>query len=294
MIINFRYLNSAYTGVLDSLINPIIKYLPEGSYQFDENTVKGALNVNFFREEPDGRGVFISHGIADKNWRNAEAVEKYDYVFVSGDSWKEKLIQQGLPEEKICVVGYTKLDPIYNGEIKRNESNKMRILFAPTHKAVPKLSLDGQFDEYLDKFPDNCEIIDSRHPAIQKGDILPTMQGLVDCDAVISDCSSLVYEGMLLGKPVLFADWLVKENILKAFPASFESLIYMGFEYNGKHIDIGLHAENFEEMLYNVRRINNYKFNMMEKSLMNGILPKRLRGNSGEVTAKKLLELARM
>jgi CDP-glycerol glycerophosphotransferase (TagB/SpsB family) len=292
MKINFIRPKSSYSGVLNSFIKPIIKHLPD-SYEINNKKLPDCLNVYFFLEQDCSGGVFISHGIADKNWRNASSTNKFDHVFVSGESWKEKLINQGMNKDKIHIVGYTKLDPIFNNEIKRKKSNNIRILFAPTHKAVPKVSLDGKFDEYLKELSKTYEIIDSRHPAIQKDNNMPTLQGLVDCDIVISDCSSLLYEGLILGKPVVMADWLVKEGILEAFPNSFESLVYNGFIFENKEFDIGLHAESFEHMLKILKKVKNYKFNFMEKSLVNGILPEDLQGNSGKVTAKKLLELAR-
>jgi hypothetical protein len=109
-MINFVYqANSPYSGVLDAIIEPITKHLPIWT---KGEAKTGTLNVCFFIGRERG-GVFIPHGIADKNYRNARNIRNFDYVFVSGPDWVRKLVQQGFPQEKILVGGYTKLDPAF-------------------------------------------------------------------------------------------------------------------------------------------------------------------------------------
>lgn len=111
-IINFIYNpDFLYTKVLDSLIDPILMHLPNAIKS--SNFLEGQVNVNFFVETKIKRGIFISHGLADKNWRNADSVSEFDFIFVSGPLWKKKLINQGISENKIFINGFTKLDPAF-------------------------------------------------------------------------------------------------------------------------------------------------------------------------------------
>lgn len=267
--INFVVNNGGYTKIIASLINPILPYLD--NYKISDSPDVDCLNVSYFVEDRPHRDVFISHGIADKRWRDACTVRDYDYVFVSGELWKQKLINQGLEESKIFVVGYTKLDDIFNEKYIKKQSYKKTILFAPTHKALPSISICDRMDDKLEKLSEKYNIISSIHPAIRE-DNTPTMQKLVDADIVISDSGSLVYEALALGKQVVFPDWLVKEAILKHFNSTFEADIYN----NG----IGIHTD--EDGFYDA--IEYALNNLLDEktiSFMEGILPKRLRGYSG-------------
>lgn len=280
--INFLYANSDYCSVLDSMVNPICKFLPE-YYKINEYQ-EDMININFFREYKPQRGIFMSHGIADKNWRDANKVISYDYICVSGMAWKDKMIRQGFPEHKILITGYTKLDPIFNGEIIPNKGDRKKILFAPTHGTIKRVSLYKDTPDIINIIPKEFEIIISPHPAMNNNSN-PTMQNLIDADVVISDCSSIIYEAWALGKPVIFLDWLVKDEIIKEFPNSFEDFIYT--------TRLGLHAQNPQHLislLYFVLN-NNLSIDVPVKNFIEGILPFELRGHSGENTANILLKL---
>jgi len=280
--INFVYYNTDYRKVLDSLIDPILPYL--NNYTKNSEADENSLNVNFFREDPKKVNVFCSHGIACKNWRNAWDVKDYDYIFVSGELWKEKLIQQGLDKNKIFINGYTKLDPIFQGKYKKNTYDKKVILFAPTHIAIPSISLKNRFEENF-KYFDKYKIIDSSHPTA-KSDQSPTLQALVDADIVISDSGSLLYEAWLLGKQVVFVDWLIKEEVHNHIPYSFEDFIY--------EKEVGLHAKNIKEMCELVDFASENELDKNVVDFMESIFPTSLRGKSGEMTAQILKELAKL
>jgi CDP-glycerol glycerophosphotransferase (TagB/SpsB family) len=270
-VIHFIRPDSGYSQILDSHIEPIRKHV--------ESTVsseyeKGKTNVSFFVEYAPSE-VFMSHGIADKNWRNQHRVDKFNYICVSGPIWYQKY--RGIDPSRILMIGYPKLDPIFQGEYKRTPGRK-RILFAPTHTAIPNVSCDS-LEFCLDRLPDNWVVTCSLHPA-NRSDKNPTMQALVDADVVIADCGSMVYEAWALGKPVIFPDWLVKDAILRFFPGSLEAFIYQS--------GIGLHARSFDEMIDMLgSEIDNKAKNLMEQ-----VFPAELRGQSGEVAAKKLLEVS--
>jgi CDP-glycerol glycerophosphotransferase (TagB/SpsB family) len=278
--INFIYDKYNYTKVLDTILNPILPYI--NTYKVSNSFDINCLNVEFFVEHSIRDCVFISHGIADKNWRNGNKTKDYKYIFVSGVAWKNKLISQGVNPDKIFINGYTKLDPIFQGKYKKNNYDKTTILFAPTHATIPNVSLYNRFDNILEKIPDDFILLKSEHPVQTKSD--PTLQLLLDADIVIADSGSILYEAWSLGKQVIFADWLIKDGVNVNFHNSFEDYIYKQ--------KIGLHAQDknhFIKLLYKAKK---EKISNQVNVFMKSIFPEELRGNSGKVTAKTLVTLA--
>lgn len=302
MKINFVREVSAYKNTLDSLIDPIRKYLPESTVT-PKQGIAGALNFCFFvgSEAPQPR-VLMSHGVADKNYigsrRKGKAI-KFDYLFVPGPAYKQKHItgfiardrknvdyvheNKGYPANRIFVVGWPKLDPIFNGEYTRNYSKKIRILYAPTHNAIKAVSSFPAFNDFLDRFPDDIEILNSPHPA-RKDDKMPTLQALVDADIVIADSGSTLYEAWMLGKPVIFPDWLVRDGVLKRFDGAFEAQIYRE--------NLGYHAKDFHHLLELIPEALEKGVTSDVKAFMEGVCPAEFNGRSGKVIADTLRRLA--
>jgi CDP-glycerol glycerophosphotransferase (TagB/SpsB family) len=287
--INFIVPSEYYSKILYSLIDPILPYLPEDSYQCTQQYDENCLNVSFFIENlPHSPNVvFYSHGLADKNWREGKHVKDYDYIFISGVSWREKLMEQGVDRYKLFTVGYTKLDPIFQGKITSDKSkydpNKKIILYAPTHGALPLVSLQNRFDMYLPQLRELYTVIESTHPTISQSHN-PTMQMFCDCDLVLSDCGSIIYEAWSIGKQIVFPDWLVADGIYRRFPNSFEDKIYKQ--------QLGLHAGNMTDLINCIEYGLNNLLSEEVVAFIDGIFPQNLRGNSGKVTADKLIELA--
>jgi len=111
-------------------------------------------------------------------------------------------------------------------------------LWAPTHSN--SVSTYPEFEHLLDKFPSKYLVTTAIHP-FHKSSLLPTLQEILEADVVISDTSSIIYEAWALEKPVLFPDWLVKDDIAKYYPNSFEDYIYKE--------NIGYHAGSFEQLV---------------------------------------------
>lgn len=283
--VNFMYSAGPYQKILDSIIDPIIKYLPDATklrgYQ------EGQLNVRFFLAGPPKNVVFMSHGMGDKGWRDGKSVKDFDYICVSGPAWKEKLLRQGVSEKKILINGYTKLDPIFQDHKKvTHTDDKIHVLYAPTHNTnlenTGSISSYPRLVPYLDNVPCDIELIKSVHPYNNKGAI--TMDLLRWADVIISDCSSIIYEAFALDIPVVFPDWLVKDNVMRVCPDTFTEKIYAE--------EIGYHAKDIAGIWDLTRKARSIGLDNYTRTFIEGIFPEKLRGKSGETTAKILLKLA--
>jgi hypothetical protein len=282
-MINFVYPGEGipYSNIIDAIVNPILEHLPEGRKTLEPGV---GLNVGFFTEKGllNGCSAFIPHGIADKNYRTAERVGQYEHVICSGPLWRDLYIRQGMDQGRIFIGGYSKLDPIFKGMVKK--SKDIRVLWAPTHSAFdsgakPATSSSPGFAEYLGEI-EGVEV--ALHPA-DKPDETPTIQKLVDARVVIADHGSILYEALALGKPVVIPDWIVREGIISKFPGSFECFIFEN--------DFCYHATDIKHLNELINVALEEGIDRRTKDFIDGIFPPELRGNSGEATAQILRKI---
>lgn len=286
---NYGEVLQKYVNVFSSLIDPIKIHLPGSSLSY--RALPRKLNVHCVITEQGydqtarigkGLSIFIAHGLADKRWRDGGRVKLFDYVGVPGPAWAKKMIDEGISEEKIITIGFPKLDEIFKKAKTTVKNNgKIVILWAPTHTG--SITSYPQFNEYLDKFPSEFEVVSSPHP-YNKPSHKPTMDELLRADVVISDTGSMVYEAWALGIPVIFPDWIVKQQIIDWFP-SFERTIYSE--------EIGLHARDFNHLVELVYMTKETTIDQKTREYAESIFPASLRGCSGEVTAKQLIEIVK-
>jgi len=275
MKIRFLVRKGNYEIVDRAHVEPILEYLEAGEIAHEASST--ALNVSLSWEVFPKADVFLSHGLADKNWRNADKMSGYSHVLVSGPAWKEKLVNQGMSPDAISVVGYPLLDPVW--DLKRSRE---LLVWAPTHKATSEVTAEGRLSgELLDRLEKEFPLEIVSHPIGSKRlsrDVLP------QAAVVIADAGSTLYEAWAFGIPVVFPDWLVKGAILKKWPGSFEAIIY--------ERGLGWHANSEEELIDLVRKVwETGELGTGVESFMEGILPSRFRGRSGEVAAKELMRL---
>jgi hypothetical protein len=282
-------LGGPYGNIVLSIIDPIREHIP--NHQISGEPIPDAINVFFFIEEDYkkkaqqglGINVYIDHGISDKLYRSQlDDIIFYDFMCVTGPLWEEKISQVGFPSERIITIGYPRLDPIFQGKMKKEQVGQKRILWAPTHSN--SISTFPLFKQYINQFPSDITISSSLHP-FNKSTLQTTMQELVDADIVISDSSSIIYEAWAIGKPVIFPDWIIKEAVLTGFPNSFESQIYKE--------GIGYHARDFEELLKLTYYALEHGLDEKAESFIEGIFPKKYRGCSGKIAASELRNLKR-
>lgn len=287
-----------YENVQDNIINNLYMYLPDDTYEiiitveredktWSHDFDPSYFDISFFTEDVHYQQDFlIPHGIADKNWRDKDRVNMFNYVGVSGPKWVDKLVAQGMSPDRIRIIGYPKLDHLFDKRYfyLRGNKNVINVLYAPTHNLYPenKLSVSSypRLVPYIDKLPENIQITHSLHPANNSKKI--TFHELLYTDVVISDSGSLIYEAWALGIPVIFPSWLVKKNTLNAFPNSFEDEIYTK--------RIGYHVEDANKLESIIVKACERGIDSKTEDFIEGIFPEYLRGVSGRVLADELIK----
>ena len=189
--------------------------------------------------------VFLGHGTGDKKYGGTKQysstalLSKYDYNFITGPKHLQKLRDIGLemPEEKLIKIGNLRFDRYVNREIDFDrEYNRLgivdrerkNILYAPTWEYG-----NGTFNTYFKRFAkiltrqynlivrphyhDRNKIVKSRlwarlnriehlyfsDPAELVNDSM--INDFVISDIMISDTSSILYEYLITGKPIIIA-----------------------------------------------------------------------------------------
>lgn len=291
--VHFILPDSAYREAVISLVNPVRRWMSKTT--IGNKPRDGCLNVCYFKytekmnspESIPSPKVLTSHGIADKNYIKGITEiesEEYDYILVSGERLKGELVEDEKCEEgNVYVGGWPKLDYIIEGKYGQyvpRRKNK-RVLWAPTHNAIQQVSTYPAFEHYLQRFPEELEIISSVHPS-RKENKKPTMKELVTADVVIADAGSTIYEAWLLGKPVIFPDWLVKDGVMNIFKGTAEFDIY--------DQGLGYHARSFDEIVDMIVH-ETLEVEEPEQKFIDEIHPPELLGISGKRTAEILEEI---
>jgi hypothetical protein len=289
------YRTFAYKYAIESLADPIVTYLPEGSFGY---SYRPGINLNLrffseFRITQQGKypigpyDVFMSHGIGDKDYWIASRISMYRHVLVPGPAWKKR-IEKGGYKGAVHVVGYTKLDPIFNGEYIRQKREKPYVVWAPTHAYIHRHRGRSSYPQCLtliNQIPNCYEKALAMHPAARlrhtgKQDI--TMQELLDADVVIADAGSTLYEAWALGKPVIFPDWLCKGDVLSHFqPGNLEYEIYSK--------GIGYHAKDMKHLIELIEVALKNGMRQPEIDFIEEVFPSELRGRAGRKAAEVLM-----
>jgi len=271
---------AGYAEVIKSITDPIKEHLLELP---DE--------LFFFLEERGKNGIYMVHGIADKNYHKVERLKQIKYLLYPGPIWKEKFVRVGVPEEKIFVVGWPRLDPVFQGKVgvgSKGASRKKIVAWCPTHNAIPAISSYPSFARWLGELQhrlgDEFEVVSSVHPA-RREDGKTSLELLVEADVILSDTSSVLYEALVVGKPVVLLDFLVKEGVFRILRGAFEEYVYRE--------GIGYHANSFDELPEVIRRAAEEGVDERTEEFIERFYPTEYRGCSGEVVADVLRRLMR-
>jgi len=293
--INFLKTGSPnYKDVQRQLIDLIAPHLPADRWSESKgryNPNQNALNISFFISRH--AHVLMSHGVADKNYftrkddQGNRILNRFQYGFVPGNWLRNRLINHSaikMPEKNIHIVGWPRLDVLTKQRAERPPSQRLRILWAPTHNFQNRdgrvLSSFPDFEQHLPALSEHFEVEASPHPR-NRIDKTPTTEKLAHCDVLISDFGTTVYEALALGIPVIFPDWLIRRGILDAYSKSSPAQLFKR--------NVGYHASNFDEMMDILK--DKPVIDSNTKAFIDNVIDPATVGRSGEITALKLLEL---
>lgn len=317
-IVNFAYNPTSWRdgrpvpgGMADCLVQPILPHL-QGAWVLTDQPQPGMVNCYYTFPHtygqkglhPDAASVFISHGIADKGWRNRSKVDRFDYVFVSGPAWTRRLMIDGFPRERIVEAGYTKLDPIFAGTVESawpERDGRIRVLWAPTHGgggegaglagtiekqpgSRSRRTTHWDVDQLAGLLPDDTfHVMVARHPR-HRPDRRSTLAEYVGADVVIADGGSTIYEAWALGLPVVFPSWATRTGNLAKRPPTFETQIYA--QRVGYHTDA---PERLPDVVWHAATAG---IDDPAVALAERIIPAAYRGFSGRMHAEALDDIA--
>ena len=290
-------MDTTYGVISYNHFKPIQKHLPDSSYEiitftlndcerlkqeYDlEKHVRLTFTLGFFFP-----AIYIPHGIADKGLRDVELINKQIISLYNGPAAVNELIRQGAKPEKLKVIGYPLLDEYFEKRKNRAAKENMKVAWCPTH-APTDLSVRDfrtsyrRFDAaYLRNY--GFEVVTSLHPHNQDyRNFKMSVENFYDADVVISDTSSVIYEALALGIPVIITKWLVSEVY------GSERDIYSRAPGN----EVCWLANSQNEVLIYLNRIKTgLGQGPKAHEFMEGIFPEELRGNSGKKAAETLLE----
>ncbi|MBN1327775.1 MAG: CDP-glycerol glycerophosphotransferase family protein [Candidatus Cloacimonetes bacterium] len=188
--------------------------------------------------------VFIGHGTGDKpyggNRITAENLLNYEYIFISGPKHLARLKDAGvtIPEERLVKIGNMRFDDYVNGLINKTavmdhlgiiDRSRKNILYAPTWR-FGKGSLKKCFYHFARQITKEHNLIvrphhhETKHipflrlwarfngirhlyfsnsSDLAKND---TMFDFAISDLLISDTSSVLYEYLITGNPIIVVD----------------------------------------------------------------------------------------
>ena len=258
--INFVHTASTnYAGVQKQLLGAITRHLAPEEFSTTVGTRgPGSLNFSLFIKLPTD--VVMSHGLADKNYflRKDEEGERISnrlsHLFVPGEWLKRRLLARDdldIGAKQIHVVGWPRLDLLLATQqetpvVAPAPDSRPKVLWAPTHDYARRgednasNSSYPELLEFVPMFEKHFDFTMSLHPR-NRTNKQPTHHSLLDCDYVISDFGTIVYEAWALGKPVIFPHWLIGDRIKEHLGKSADAHIF--------HERLGLHADNPQQMV---------------------------------------------
>lgn len=182
----------------------------------------------------------------------------------------------GVTDDKVYITGIPRTDVLFNEEIRKNDINaffneymdlkgKKLILYAPTFRDTevkePKLMLD--IKEWIDGTDRNTILLLRLHPYVSKAfddNMLKGYEGriinmsdyadvntlLFVSSALITDYSSIVFEYILLNRPIYFYAYDLKlfENDSRGFYEDYESFVPGPVVRNTKELLSAVAAED--------------------------------------------------
>lgn len=237
-----RYLRNGNTfpGVKTFLNTPPIKKVDTNNLKGLRGIIISQTNTRFICPGGKSINIFMGHGTGDRKYGGSlRILENFDYHFISGPKHLEKLQDSGLtiPEERLIKIGNPRFDDYQNGTINRErcleyqgivDRDRKNILYAPTWKRGKGTlfkfvfrfcrELTKEFNliirphyyeaKYISLIKNWVRVSRIKHVYFSHpADILrkDTMMDFTISDLLISDTSSILYEYLITGKPMIVA-----------------------------------------------------------------------------------------
>ena len=285
---------SSYCETYHRHVETIVEYLPKDwEIVFDPARRPDCLSVSL--HVGDAADVFMSHGIADKNWRNSDVMGEFEDVCVSGEAMRHKLLFQGIDNDAIHIIGYPFLDKTFEAVrdgIVGDRSNL--VVWAPTHQNSPSTApglgprLEPRCENNM--FNEHWSFVSAIHP-FHAASNQTTQELMAQSAVVVADTGSSVYEAWALGKPVVFAPFALAVNgehvpdIAKRWRGSLEAQIYFN--------RVGRHADDMYGVEWLIHHAMHNGITPEETAFIDRVFQKELRGRSGEHAANTFVQIAR-
>ena len=299
--INLVHTASAnYAGVQDQILGAVTRHLEPGAFSTTVGAkAPGSLNFSLFILQPTD--VLMSHCLADKNYffrkdADGERISnRLSHLLVPGEWLKRRILKAknlDVRPDQVHVVGWPRLDALFAAQRQRaaaghEPGRRPRVLWAPTHDYARRgenrdsLSSYPELLEHVPMLEKHVDLSISLHPR-NRTDKQPTQHSLVDCDYVISDFGTIVYEAWALGKPVIFPHWLIGDRITEHLGASAESHVFSQ--------RLGLHADSPQQMVDFIR--DGAGIDRRTTRFIDDYLARQYDGTSGARVASLLQSLA--
>jgi len=185
--------------------------------------------------------VFIGHGTGDKPYKDGE-LRRFDYYFIAGEKNMHKIRESethDISPEQLIKVGNLRFDDVVNNRIDREavldnigvkDRSRLNIVYAPTRKTWGGGTLLDHSYRFIKEFTRDYNLIIRPHyydwrnmPPIEKFikengykhvyivdpqviSGVDTMENLAIADLLISDTSSIMYEFLIMQKPIIIID----------------------------------------------------------------------------------------
>jgi len=231
--------------------------------------------------------LFHEHGTSDKKYsggktKGGQKLAKYDYIFLSGPKNRERFkdIDLDIPEDRMVEIGGLRFDDYVNHKIDREkqldrlgikDKSRKNILYAPTWRfgngTLRKYAFQfakeitkehnliirphnhdrkyGAWVHFVSKMKSIKHLYYSNPINVIKSD---TLFDFAVSDLMISDISSVIYEYLITGEPMIIVqnDFQQRHNM----PDNMDIM---------KHVDIYDESQNILKMINDNLQTQKYK-----------------------------------
>ena len=218
------------------------------------------------------KGIFIGHGIPGiksygldepSHFIDDRVCDQIDFAIAPSEQSREILARQlGISIDKVLPLGFPRTDAYFNNSGGKTIMSKYRraYFYAPTFRydwdaaPLPKINWK-KIDKLLERdevvvvkrhyFTEEPLVQDITSKVLEVHYSEPSTEYLIDCDVLVTDFSSMLFDGYILNKPSIIAiDYLDQYKLNRG--------VYLDYPYN--HGSRLLELENNEEAFISMLR----------------------------------------